>query len=180
MGSEMCIRDRSSTVQHLLDEAKAAIVKSQGKDDGRILHLHHGGQVLSPHRHLGDAGVVDGAVLTLISESAPLKLSMIDRYLSHMHASAAAQRLESELVERDAAVAAAQDNRQKAAVAMAAANKQLGTPERTANLARNAFAMADGVLRKAESKRWAARGELERAKQDQRQYYDRILDKLEP
>ena len=35
-------------MQHLLDEAKAAIVKSQGKDDGRILHLHYGGQVLAP------------------------------------------------------------------------------------------------------------------------------------
>ena len=58
------IAQRSSSGQYLPDEAKAAIVKSQGKADGRILHLQYGGQVLAPHRHLGDSGVDDVAILT--------------------------------------------------------------------------------------------------------------------
>ncbi len=105
---------------------------------------------ITPLLYLGDACVVDGAVLTLISESAPLNLTTIHRYFSHMHAIAAAQRLESEFVEHDAAIAAAQDERQRAAVAMAAAKEPLGTPARIANRAGNAFARADGVLRDEE------------------------------
>ena len=82
-------RCRPSTVQYLLDEAKAAIVKSQGKADGRILHLQYGGQVLAPHPHLGDSGVDDVAIITLIFEGAPLKLCTVDRHFSHMQANAA-------------------------------------------------------------------------------------------
>ena len=34
---------KSSTVQHLLDEAQATLVKCKGKDDERILPLQHAG-----------------------------------------------------------------------------------------------------------------------------------------
>ena len=115
---------QSSSVQLLLDEAKAAIVESQCKDDERILHLQYGDQVLAHHWLLGDGGVDDGAILTLIFEGALLKLRIVDRRLSHMQATTAVSRLESKLVEHDAAVAIAQELMQKAAADVAAINEQ--------------------------------------------------------
>lgn len=169
---------QSTIVQHLLDEAKAAIVKGQGKDDGRIMHLQCNGQVLAPHWHLGDAGVDDGAVLAVIFEGAPLKLSTVDRCFSHMQANATASRLESELAEHDSAVAAAQKKREKAAADAATINEQLEQLQQRARSAQTALARADGVLRTAEAKRSLVCGELERAKQDQRTDYDRILERM--
>mmetsp|Transcript_24666 Transcript_24666/g.52339 ORF Transcript_24666/g.52339 Transcript_24666/m.52339 type:complete len:631 (+) Transcript_24666:61-1953(+) len=164
---------RASTVQHLLDEAKAAFL-----NDERILHLQHAGQLLAPHQLLGDAGVGDGALLTLIFESKPLRLRTVDRRFSHMQATASVSRLELELVQHDAAVVGEQCHKQKMAVDAAAVNTELERLQEKARLAQKALAKAEGSLRAAEMLRTAARGELKQAQEDVRVDYDRVLDRL--
>ena len=76
-------------MQRLLDDTKVDL-----PNDKKILHLQHAGQLLAPDRLFGEAGVDDGALVTLIFEGVPLKLRTVDRCFSHVQANAAASSLE--------------------------------------------------------------------------------------
>jgi signal transduction histidine kinase len=163
----------SQLVQEVLDQ-----VSAQTPFGDRIGHLTHQTTQLLPHQSIGKSGVQDGAVLTLTFEARPLLLRSVERSLTQAQARAEELRLQPELDRMDQAeldAAAKVEEREREKRKLQAELRKVQAKVRAAD---EACHDAHRLLHAARAARTNAAINLDRARQNRRTDFDRVVEQL--